>query len=75
VSLHIFAALLLAQAGGDAPPADTAQQQAQPAEKGAGEELICKRKIVRGEGLLTNVKTRKVCKTRDEWDEARAKGS
>jgi hypothetical protein len=74
VSLYIFAALLLAQAGADAP-ADTPQQQVTPAAKGSGEELICKRKIVRGEGLLTNVKTRKVCKTRDEWDEARTKGS
>lgn len=73
MSLYLFAALLLAQTG-DAP-ADSPQQQAQPSEKGAGDELICKRKIVRGEGLLTNVKTRKVCKTRDEWDEAKPRGS
>ncbi|TMJ18144.1 MAG: hypothetical protein E6G94_00625 [Alphaproteobacteria bacterium] len=72
MSLYLFAALLLAQTG-DAP-ADTPQQQAKPAQPGSGDEVICKKKIVRGEGLLTNVKTRKVCKTRDEWDEGKPRG-
>lgn len=71
MSLYLFAALLLAQTGDS--PADTPQQQAKAPQPGSGEEVICKKKIVRGEGLLTNVKTRKICKTRDEWDDAKAK--
>lgn len=72
--LELAAALLItfqAAPAEEAAPAEDAAAEPAATEKAPKEELICRRRVVAGEGLITATRTRKICKTKAEWDAAR----